>query len=281
MHLKKTRVIIASILLIAALALALRGRIVWEELTQLITIYTLPLVTPMPEESTIDLPSCAQPIPPHDAPPVATDTPEQQTEAPIPDKIQVIPTPEMVQTVLVPTPQSKSKPTLYKKKRVTRRRKKEIETDKESATAQPIPSLNIAEPAPTKAETIVQLPVSAPTEALQDVKKIVRVCNKIDVNKLGVKHWTGTYTPTKLEITLNNVPFTIVGNNPVTFETIQEISCADNRITAQYVYEFLNGIRKGSDAIIYTFTDHATPLEMHFSWDTPWHIELSGAQRAE
>jgi hypothetical protein len=111
-------------------------------------------------------------------------------------------------------------------------------------------------------------------------KKTIRICNKIDAKALGVKHWTGTYSPTKLEISLNNVPFVIVGDNPIALETLQEIPCADNRITVYYHYEFLNGMRKGSDTVFYTCTD-ATQLEMRFSWDTPWHVELGGAQRIE
>jgi hypothetical protein len=40
-------------------------------------------------------------------------------------------------------------------------------------------------------------------------------------------------------------------------------------------------MRKGSDTVTYIVPDQTPQLELQFSWDTPWHVELIGAQRVE
>jgi hypothetical protein len=295
MFTKKTRVIIATILLIAALALALRGRIMWEEITQWITAQSLPLITSQSEplEQPKQLSEQLSSSPVHDTSEVSAPS---SAIAPS-DEIQVIPTPEKITEIFEQTKNDIKKIEQKKPRIARRRRKKESvsipapvsaptellraapviivteEKQSEPSVPQPAPAAIIAEPLRT-ASVSDATPVYAAPQLRQATKKTIRICNKIDAQKLGVKHWTGTYSPTKLEITLNNVPFIIVGSNPTTLETLQEIPCTDNRITVSYHYEFLNGMRKGSDTVIYTFTD-ATQLEMHFSWDTPWHVELS------
>lgn len=110
---------------------------------------------------------------------------------------------------------------------------------------------------------------------------VITVHNKINVKELAVKHWTGTYSPTKLEITLNGIPFIIVGPDAIALDAAQEIPGIDNKISVHYVYEFMNGMRKGSDTIAYHVPSNAERLELSFSWDTAWHVELEGAQRVE
>jgi hypothetical protein len=286
---QKTRVIIASIIIIAALALALRGRVIWDEITQWIAVHSLPLITSQSEVLEQPEQSIEQKAQAYDASEIIAEPLSSTT--PIIDEIQIIPTTEIIQELRKIDVQ-------LKKPRVARRRRKKeteciqkvelqqtiatIETEKIEEPLVAQPSTIVAEPAPTKAGEITAAITteSMLTKAAEiEAPKTIRICNKINPNALGVKHWTGTYTPTKLEITLNNVLFTIVGTHPVACEALHEIPCADNRITVFYHYEFLNGMRKGSDTIVYTIIDQPAQLEMKFSWDTPWHIELAGAQR--
>ena len=134
--------------------------------------------------------------------------------------------------------------------------------------------------------TNIQIPVETADRVLNNTHQkqiteplIVEVRNAIAIDQLAVKHWTGTYRPTKLDITINNVPFTIIGNNAESIGSIKKIPYNNGQLTVQYNYEFLNGMRKGADTVTYTINESTQHIPVRFSWDTAWHVELDGAQR--
>jgi hypothetical protein len=150
----------------------------------------------------------------------------------------------------------------------------------EFQSAQPITanaavaSKNTTSPTATQISTVL-------TAAQTPVSRMLHVHNHISLEDLSVKHWTGTYTPTKLDITINDVPFTIIGDESTPHGSIKNIACSDNCIKVEYAYEFMNGMRKGADTVTYSVGDSAQELNLLFSWDTPWHVELAGAERKE
>ena len=125
----------------------------------------------------------------------------------------------------------------------------------------------------------IATPEIAQIALTQSASRTLHVHNNIPLESLPVKHWTGTYAPTKLEITINGEPFIIVGDDAIPQGTTKDISCTDGCVKVDYMYEFMNGMRKGADTLLYTVPAHAEQLTMHFSWETPWHVELDGAER--
>ncbi len=267
---KRTSMVSTS--LIALITMTLCMRYGWNNLTEWISDHTLPLL-----QST------------EQAPPPDTEDDVEKIVIPEPDIVEAESTPQAIenkesdQTLEEPsiTPDKdfecrplKQDPT--KKARTARRRKK-IEAESENLHK---------EEAPKKQSQKSAEPVSIPTSVSSKSEKTedsstVRVCNKIDINKLTVKHWTGKYSPTKLEITLNDVPFVLVGKDVTEMGDIKDVPCPDNQITVHYSYEFLNGMRKGSDTLTYEINDLNAQINLRFSWDTEWHVELDGAQRIE
>ena len=279
---KKARVIIVSILLIAALSIALREHISWEKLASFVGLHsasTSALVdTNQPSSPTEKISAAVTSLANADT---TLSEPANSPASSDTDEPQIIPNFDVIEQVLsTNTPQqSETAPT---KRSRTRRRKKTaaittiepaIKTEEHKAVEEPA-----AQP-PTQDVSAAE--PATPLKNTKPKKEVVRIHNKINIKELAVKHWTGTYSPTKLEITLNGIPFTIVGKEAIDLHAAYEIPHAENRITAEYSYEFLNGMRKGSDTIIYTITENAPDIELHFSWDTPWHVELNGAQRID
>lgn len=283
----KARVIIVSILLIAALSIALREQISWEKLAAYIGVYIPPVSAPvcadqqssqLESNATGSLTSlaCAD---------ITLSEPSNTTVLPQTDDPQIIPDLDVIEQVFSTntTPQKTHNSAPTKKSR-TRRRKK-------NSLAQTVIETTIIAPEVHKTleKPLEQLPVQEAataheTESLKTAapqKNKIRIQNKINVKELAVKHWTGTYSPTKLEIKLNGIPFTIVGKEAMDLHAVYDVPHTENRITAEYSYEFLNGMRKGSDTIMYTITENAPDIELHFSWDTPWHVELNGAERID
>lgn len=280
---KKARVIIVSILLIAALSIALREHISWEKLASFVGIQSattsLPAHTDQSSSPTENFTAAAPSL-------ANTDTtlsePTHSSASSDTDEPQIIPTFDVIEQVLSTNTTPQRTRSVTTKKSRTRRRKKtaaittiepDIKVEEHKAVEEPAVKL------PT--QEAIAAEESAPLKNTKPKKEIIRIHNKINIKELAVKHWTGTYSPTKLEITLNGIPFTIVGKEAIDLHAAYEIPHAENRITAEYSYEFLNGMRKGSDTIIYTITENAPDIELHFSWDTPWHVELNGAQRVD
>ncbi len=280
---KKARVIIVSILLIAALSIALREHISWEKLASFVGLHSAPTSMPIDSNqlSSTEHNTEARSLTPLADTDIMLTEPANASAVSQNDEPQIIPALDVIEKVLsTNTPQQPD--VAPAKKSRTRRRKKtasivtaepDIKTEEHKAVEEPAAQL------PTQ-EALAAEPAT-PVKSTKPKKEVIRIHNKINVKELAVKHWTGSYSPTKLEITLNGIPFTIVGKEAVDLHAAYEIPHAENRITAEYSYEFLNGMRKGSDTIIYTITENAPEIELHFSWDTPWHVELNGAQRIE
>ncbi len=270
MFTRKTKMLIGSLLFV--ITVIITARFAWNTLVEWITDTTLPLI--QSTENTQELLQNAE---------SSTQEPSQISHAS--ESTQVTTTGHTISTGATKQISEEKKMRTEQKElpkkgrsRTARRRKKEnTETNVELHTIQTTPK-------PEKSESLVikQEPhASKPEKQIVAQGYSIPVTNKIDADTLAVKHWTGTYSPTKLEITLNGVPFNIVGNDAVALDALQQVPIQNNTITVQYAYEFMNGMRKGSDTLTYTVSEQSAPLELRFSWDTAWHVELDGAQRTD
>lgn len=256
MSLNKNRIVCVA-LLGAIIALGACAYIIWESRWQ------IPVQEPVREEPPIQKRLAADVPEPCTVPDNSVVTPSMLSDA--------APMPE-----LTVTPQKAERPS-----RRTRRRKKKkskTETTPKIITDKATPP---SIPAPTPVEVTALLPMG--TETPQTTATTLTIINDIDLKDLAVKHWTGTYTPTKLAITINGIPFTIIGDTtePVAHGAHKEVPNLENRLAINYVYEFLNGVRKGADTVNYAVQRTTQPLKIRFSWDTPWHVELDGAERTQ
>jgi|GEM_PF-6542367 len=168
---------------------------------------------------------------------------------------------------------------LKPRRRYFRKHKKTVAEREQTAelvvleTTQPVVS-TVMQPVLQEASKLAdQLPVETSI-----ITNTLTIINDIPLESLAVKHWSGTYTPTKLVITINDTPFTIIGENPTARGTRKDVARTGEQLTVTYMYEFMNGMRTGADTVRYTVQGTAAPLTMRFSWGTPWHVEFDHAQ---
>lgn len=179
-----------------------------------------------------------------------------------------------------------------KQKSRRKRKRKKVMTEEDQPSAESSEQLQkISKPItiePVIESPMQQSPIAEPTLDQSNPESAVlqppssrtlHVHNNIPPESLPVKHWTGTYTPTKLNIIINGEPFTIVGDHAIPKGTTKDIPCKDGCLKVEYLYEFMNGMRTGTDIITYLVSETAQDLHLRFSWDTAWHVELDGAER--
>jgi hypothetical protein len=106
----------------------------------------------------------------------------------------------------------------------------------------------------------------------------IMIQNAIDAKMLTVKHWTGTYLPTLLTITINGQVIPVITKGAFAASQPRTIPVTDRVLNVEYYYEFMNGMRKDTNKVHYTLAENATTLTMSFSWDTPWHVAFDHAQ---
>lgn len=271
---KKTRIIIWSMLCLIALMLG--AHFAWHAIIEWITDTAEPLMRPAAQsikETAESVANSTQPAQSFEE--KKESAPDITTQATAPHEVT-----SKTETFLSSPAASsgfakKDQAVRPKRHRTARRRKKkllEFEQSTEDTATPHMPE--------TAAESGVNGSLNASdSKPAKPAQHTVTVRNNIATSALAVKHWTGTYSPTKLEVTLNGIPFIIVGNESIALDAAQEVPLVDNKISVHYVYEFMNGMRKGSDTIVYTIIDVRQPLTLSFSWDTAWHVELDGAQR--
>lgn len=114
------------------------------------------------------------------------------------------------------------------------------------------------------------------TPATQE--RTITIRNTIDKPMLSVKHWTGTYVPTLLKLTINDQSIDIIDDKKVipAGDTLS-VKTTGNTITTDYEYEFMNGMRKGSGSTVFDLEPGTQNLNMTFTWDTKWHVEFDKA----
>jgi hypothetical protein len=107
--------------------------------------------------------------------------------------------------------------------------------------------------------------------------RTITVQHAMDIPMLTVKHWTGTYVPTKLTVTINDQLIPIIEDSLLVQPTPYAISVSDNRFVMHYYYEFMNGMRKEENSFTYCLADAATTMHMSFDWTTPSHVVFDHA----
>ncbi|HEV2916586.1 MAG TPA: hypothetical protein VGW78_02465 [Candidatus Babeliales bacterium] len=115
--------------------------------------------------------------------------------------------------------------------------------------------------------------------SLQTSGRSIIIQHIIDIPTLTVKHWTGTYSPNLLTVTINNHEIPIVVDSKLVSSTPHTITIEDTTFTMTYYYEFMGGMRKDKQTFTYTLTGpQVSALNMSFSWDTPWHVVFDNAK---
>jgi hypothetical protein len=102
--------------------------------------------------------------------------------------------------------------------------------------------------------------------------------NGIDTSMLTVKHWSGTYFPTKLTVEINGQMTKIVENGTLLPQQPLVVPVAEKKLAVTYTYEFMQGMRKDEKSLNYLVTDNADVLKMSFNWNTPWHVTFDHAE---
>ena len=128
-------------------------------------------------------------------------------------------------------------------------------------------------------DTSIKTKIPTTDERLQPAPNIrtITVLHTMDIPMLTVKHWTGTYVPTKLTVTINDQLIPIIEDSLLVQPTPCIVSVSDNKFVMHYYYEFMNGMRKEENSFTYCLADAATTVQMSFDWTTPSHVVFDHA----
>lgn len=128
-------------------------------------------------------------------------------------------------------------------------------------------------------DTSIKTKTPTPESQLKTASNVrtITVLHAMDMPMLTVKHWTGTYVPTKLTVTINEQPIPIIEDSLLVQPIPHTVSVSDNKFVVHYYYEFMNGMRKEENSFTYCLADAATTLQMSFDWTTPSHVVFDHA----
>jgi hypothetical protein len=135
-------------------------------------------------------------------------------------------------------------------------------------------------PEKSMTDMVAPAPVRTITEILPQITpnmRTITVQHVMDIPMLTVKHWTGTYVPTKLTVTINDQLIPIIEDSLLVPPIPYTVSVSDNKFVMHYYYEFMNGMRKEENSFTYCVADAATTVQMSFDWTTPSHVVFDHA----
>lgn len=121
------------------------------------------------------------------------------------------------------------------------------------------------------AETLSETNISTPQEdkVTSVEKEVITITNNITPEMLNYKHWTGTYSPEKFTISVNNTKVT--AGESYTFTK------TNDPLVINFDYSFMNGMRKGGKKISYTMHENSTTASLSFSWSENHKVIIDNA----
>jgi hypothetical protein len=179
--------------------------------------------------------------------------------------------PEISPSPAIPVLQQKLSTTSRRIFQTKRRKKKKWSPNKAQSTVYSAGQVVRAED-PTTGQ------IETPRPHKAGVFRNIVIHSTIETAMLTVKHWTGTYTPTLLTITIGEHVIPIVTNGTLEPPQPYTISVEDDTFTVEYYYEFMNGMRKERNMFQYMMTEQTDQLDMSFAWSTPWHVAFDKAK---
>jgi len=97
----------------------------------------------------------------------------------------------------------------------------------------------------------------------------VIITNNISQDMLAYKHWTGTYSPEKFILYIND---TIVESGQTYI-----LTNASAPLTIHFDYSFMKGMHKGTKKSSFLLHEKSTTVNLTFSWLNTWKVIADNA----
>jgi hypothetical protein len=122
----------------------------------------------------------------------------------------------------------------------------------------------LLEPAPISNNTN-----KSTTDTVIPRDRTITIQNDITHKMITYKHWTGSYTPSIFDVSINGQILKEGEKRSITIH--------DNKLIISYRYSFMKGYRVGARNITFKVNPEAQLLSITFAWKNKWHVLLDQA----
>lgn len=115
------------------------------------------------------------------------------------------------------------------------------------------------------------IPVPEKKEIVKkESERSIKITNGIEQEMLGVRYFGKTHSPSKFCLSVDGKKLEPTEHT--------EIKLTGDQLTVQYEYEFANGLYTGKKDVSFTVKPDAKELNINFSWDDNYRIQIDNAQ---